>query len=344
MADPRFFTKSEPITLAEMAALVGGSLSDDSKSGRLISDVGTLESASAEDVSFLDNKKYVAKLDGTKAGAVILEKGYLERLPDGVVGIVTSTPYLAFALASNYFYPQPPVEPGIHSSAAIDETAVLGNGCRIDPGVCIGAQVEIGENCHIGANTVIDSGVTIGRDSRVGSNAYLAFCVVGSHANIHPGARIGTRGFGFAIGPKGAVDMPQIGRVIVGDFVEIGANTTIDRGAAGDTVIGTGCKIDNLVQIAHNVKLGKGCILAAMTGIAGSTILEDFVICGAQSGIVGHIQIGQGSQLAGKAGVTQSLPPGSKVGGHPALPVNQWLRGHAVLKKLLKSKETKKND
>lgn len=343
MADARFFQKSQPITLKELADKIGATLSDESAYTKLISDVGALDSAGADSVSFLDNKKYVASLQSTSAGAVILEEAYLDRLPEGVVGLVTASPYLAYAFASSYFYPQPPVVAAINKTASIDKTAKIGDGCRIDAGVCIGPNVEIGEGCHIAANTVIERGVRIGPHSRIGPGAYLSFCFVGSHANIHPGAKIGTRGFGFAIGPDGAVDMPQLGRVVIGDFVEIGANTTVDRGAAGDTEIGSGCKIDNLVQIAHNVKLGKGCILAAMTGIAGSTVLEDFVVCGAQSGIVGHIRIGKGSQLAGKAGVTQSLPPGSKVGGHPALPLNQWLRSHAILKKLLKPKEPKKN-
>lgn len=338
MADPRFFSKAAPITLSELGQRIGAIPSDDRAKDLLVEDVASLSTASGTDVSFLDNKKYVQELGTTGAGAVILEEAYVDRLPDGVIGLVTPAPYLAFALASQYFYPMPPIEARISNTADIDPTAEIGSNCRIDSGAQIGPDVVIGEGCHIGAHAVIEAGVQIGAHTRIGSNTYLAFCHIGSYTTIHPGACIGTRGFGFAIGPQGAVDMPQLGRVIIGDYVEIGANTTVDRGTAGDTEIGSGSKIDNLVQIAHNVKLGRGCVLAAMTGIAGSTVLEDFVVCGAQVGIVGHIRIGKGSQLAGKAGITQSLPAGSKVGGHPALPVNQWLRAHALLKKMLKSK------
>ncbi len=227
----------------------------------------------------------------------------------------------------------------MHPSAVVAESAMLSEVVRLDSGVVIGDDVRIGAGTHISANTVVGNGVTIGSRGRIGANASVEYCDIGDDVQIHPGARIGTRGFGFAMDPRGHVELPQLGRVLIGNDVEIGANTTVDRGMGPDTVIGDGCKIDNLVQIAHNVRLGRNCVLAGQTGIAGSAVLEDFVICAAKVGIAGHLTIGTGTRIAAMSGITKSIPAGSTVAGVPAGDHKQWLRKNAILNKMVKKQD-----
>ncbi|RED53292.1 UDP-3-O-(3-hydroxymyristoyl)glucosamine N-acyltransferase [Aestuariispira insulae] len=340
MPDTRFFQKSPALNLRDLLGAIGVPTTENLPD-KMISDVAGLDDAGADQISFLDNKRYLPALANTQAGAVVLEQQYVERLPEHVIPIVSETPYRTFALISQYFYPSGTVDPYVSPDAAIDPTATIGAGCRIEAGAVVSANAEIGDNCYIGPNAVIDNAVKLGADSHVGAGAYLGFCLVGNRANIHPGVRIGTRGFGFAMDRKGHIDVPQLGRVVIGDGVEIGANTTIDRGMGPDTEIGDFTKIDNLVQIGHNVKIGKACVIVAMTGIAGSTVLEDYVVCAAQSGIAGHLRIGKGAQIAAKAGVMKNLAAGEKVGGVPAVPLNQWLREHVFINKLMRKKERK---
>jgi UDP-3-O-[3-hydroxymyristoyl] glucosamine N-acyltransferase len=191
----------------------------------------------------------------------------------------------------------------------------------------------------IAAHAVIGPGVRIGRDCSIGPHASLLHALVGNGVIIHGGARIGQDGFGYAMGPKGHMKVPQTGRVIIQDKVEIGANSTIDRGASRDTVIGEGTKIDNLVQIAHNVVIGRHCVIVAQVGISGSTTLEDFVVLGGQVGVVGHLRIGAGSQIAGSSNIADDVPPGSRWGGTPAKPIRQWFREINTLAALAKKKD-----
>jgi UDP-3-O-[3-hydroxymyristoyl] glucosamine N-acyltransferase len=214
----------------------------------------------------------------------------------------------------------------------------VADGCQIDAGAVIGAHAEIAADCHIGANAVIGEGVALGANCRIGANSTISHAILGSRVYIHPGVRIGQDGFGFAMGPAGHLKVPQLGRVVVHDDVEIGANTTIDRGAGPDTVIGAGCRIDKLVQIGHNVQLGRGCVLVAQTGISGSTKLGDFVITAGQAGLTGHLTIGSGARIAAQAGVMRDVAPGETVGGSPAVPVTQWLRQTALLGQLAQKK------
>ena len=202
----------------------------------------------------------------------------------------------------------------------------------------IGAKVEIGGNCVIKANTVIEAGVVVGDETEIGPNAYLSHCLVGRRCQIHAGVCIGNRGFGFAMDPGGFVDVPQLGRVVIEDDVEVGANSTIDRGAGPDTVIGAGSKIDNLVQIGHNVRLGRGCVLVAQSGVAGSTRLEDHVALGAQAGVAGHLTIGKGAQLSAQSGIMRDIPPGQAVAGTPGMPIKEFFRLVAIWRRQVKGK------
>ncbi|HEY5226740.1 MAG TPA: UDP-3-O-(3-hydroxymyristoyl)glucosamine N-acyltransferase, partial [Methylovirgula sp.] len=225
---------------------------------------------------------------------------------------------------------------GIGGGAFIHSQARLEADVMVDPGAVIGPGAEIGSGSIIGPNAVIGAWVRIGRDCFVGAGAKIAHALIGNRVLVHAGAAIGQDGFGFAVGRRGHMKMPQVGRVIIQDDVEIGANTTIDRGMMGDTVIGEGTKIDNLVQIAHNVRIGRHCLIVAQTGISGSTELGDFVSVGGQAGFAGHLRVGSGAQIAGQAGVIADVAPKARLGGTPARAFRDWLRAHVVLERLVK--------
>lgn len=337
MADTRFFNCAGPFTLAELAAIGEAQLKNPSAADQQIEDVGTLEGAGSKEISFLDNRKYVRVLTATAAGACVLAPDDAQHAPVGTELLISETPYRSFALICQAFYPRPEVQGAVHPTATIAETAHVAASTLIEAGVVVGENVKIGERCRISANVVIGSGVTIGSDTDVGPNASLEYCDVGSRVQIHAGARLGTRGFGFAMDPRGHVELPQIGRVVVGNDVEIGANSTVDRGMGPDTVIGDGTKIDNLVQIGHNVKFGKHCVVAAHSGIAGSATFEDFVICAAKVGIAGHLTVGAGTRIAAMSGVTKSIPAGSTIAGIPAGDHKDWLRKNVLLNRMVKN-------
>ncbi len=338
MPDPRFYTAAGPFTLAEIAEAADARLAADVDPAKQLHDVAPLGKATAEHLSFLDNRKYIHAFTTTGAGACIAPAALAHRAPAGMAVLTSEAPYKSYARAAALFHPVEAPTPGVHRAAIVDPTARLAADCRIEGGAVIAAGARIGARCLIEANATIGQAVEIGADTRIGAGASLSHCLIGARVSIYPGVRIGQEGFGFAPDPHGHVKMPQLGRVLIEDDVEIGANSTIDRGAGPDTVIGQGCWIDNLVQIAHNVQLGRGCVIVAQAGVAGSARIGDFVQIGGQVGVVSHLTIGDGARIAGQSGVIRDIEPGATYGGTPAVPIRLWHRQSAILARQASSK------
>jgi UDP-3-O-[3-hydroxymyristoyl] glucosamine N-acyltransferase len=339
MADPRFFANTGPFTLGELARRSGAELGAGADAGKRITDVAPLDSAGPEHISFLDNRKYAGAFATSRAGACLVHPTLAARAPAGMALLLAADPYRAYAKVAQAFYPIAAPEPWVSPAAVVDPEAALGEGCRVEPGAVIGARAEIGNRCLIGPNVVIGIGVVVGDDCMIGAGATVSHALIGDRVNIYPGARIGQDGFGFAMGPEGHLKVPQLGRVVIADDVEIGANTTIDRGAGPDTVIGAGCMIDNLVQIGHNVQIGRGCVIVAQAGISGSTKIDDFAALGGQAGLTGHLRIGAGARISAQAGVMRDVPAGATVAGSPAVPSKEFYRQVARLGRLARGKE-----
>ncbi len=339
MADPRFFDRAGPFTLSELARKSGARLWRECDGGRVVHDVAPLETAGSEELSFLENRKYLTAFRGSRAGAAVVDAATAPAAPDGMALLVANEPYKAYALIAQSFYPPAPPIAGRAPSALVDPAALVPDDCEIGANVVIEARAKLGRRCRIGANSVIGSGVEFGDDCQVGANVTVSHALIGARVVLHPGVRIGQDGFGFAPDRHTPVKVPQLGRVVIGDDVDIGANTTIDRGSGHDTVIGAGTMIDNLVQIAHNVVLGKCCILAGQVGISGSTRLGDFVMIGGQGGLAGHIEIGDGARIAAKAGLMRDVAAGTTVCGIPAVPIADFMRQTALLQRLGRKKD-----
>ena len=343
MSEPLFLRESRGLTLDEIAELTGATMAEGVARGRRLLNVGPLDRASPHDIAFLDSKNFAKDATATYAGACLTRAELAASLPGRTVALIVREPFKAFVHVSRALFPESlrPVSiapPGATKGAHIDETARLESGATVEPGAVIGAGAEIGSGTVIGATAVIGTGVRIGRDCSVGASAVIANALIGDRVIIHPGCKIGQDGFGFVMGAGGHLKVPQVGRVIIQDDVEIGAGTAIDRGAIRDTVIGEGTKIDNLVQVGHNVSIGRHCVLAGYTGIAGSVTLEDYVALGGRVGIVPNVVIGEGAMVAAGGSVGGDIPAGEKWGGMPAKPMKQWMRELRALQRLTQAK------
>jgi UDP-3-O-[3-hydroxymyristoyl] glucosamine N-acyltransferase len=346
MEHPGFFDRAGPFSLRAIGEAADAHVPADADAGIEITDVRPLDAASEGHVSFLDNPKYLPLFARTGASACLVGAKFASQAPNGTVCLVTPEPYRSFAKVLALFYPDAGTPKTAREQAAdrlspIHPSARLEQGVVVEPGAVIGGEAEIGRGTTIAAGTVIGYRVHIGRDSFIGPNVTVTHALVGNRVIIHAGASIGQDGFGFAMGKAGHLKVPQIGRVIIQDDVEIGANTTVDRGALRDTIIGEGTKIDNLVQIGHNVVIGRHCIIVAQTGISGSSELGDFVALGGQVGVVGHVKIGAGAQIAASSNVRGNVPPGVRWGGTPAKPARLWFRELTVLRRLAERKDAK---
>jgi UDP-3-O-[3-hydroxymyristoyl] glucosamine N-acyltransferase len=340
MADPRFYDNRGPFTLAEVCKHANVALPDNANGAAQVLDLATLDGAGDRHLTFCIGKTAAQALASTKAGFCFIGKD-VARLahPATMTAILCESANHAFAAALGLFYPENSLVRW-KQQGTIDPSARIAADVQLAPGVVVGPLAEIGERTVLGPNCVIGRGVAIGRDCVIGSNVSIANSYIGDGVLILPGAQIGQPGFGFASGAGGHIKIPQVGRVIVQDKVEIGACTTIDRGAIGDTVIGEGTKIDNLVQIGHNTHVGRHCVIVAQVGISGSCEIGDFVVIGGQAGIADHVTIGGGARLAARSGVFPgTLKGGQDYGGVPARPVKEWLRDMVTLTKLGKPKK-----
>jgi UDP-3-O-[3-hydroxymyristoyl] glucosamine N-acyltransferase len=335
-----FFPVAAGLTVAEIAALTGAKPCAGADLNRRLTGIAPIDGAEPDDLAFVKDTKFAGALGATKAGAVLTSERFARHVPTHVAVLCADKPYDAFVMVARHLYRQA-LRPtsafgtvGIAPNASVHPTAEIGDGVTVDPFVVIGPSVRIGSGSLIGAHAVIGQGVRIGRDCAIGAHCTITHASLSDRVIIHPGCHIGQDGFGYVASADGHVKIPQVGSVVIGDDVEIGSGTRIDRGGMRDTIIGEGTKIDNLCQIGHNCIIGKHCIIVAQSGLSGSVTIEDFVVLGPRTGIIPHITVGKGAILASRSTVYDNVPPGAVWGGFPAKPKLQWMREVLALQRL----------
>jgi len=351
MTEPMFFKHSGGgMTVAEIVVLTGAVAARGVLPDRRITDVAPPDRAGPNDLIFFDKVKFAADLVSTQAAVCLTSERLSAHVPARIMVLHCAEPYRAFVAVTRSLFPGS-MRPsslfeatGIASGAHVHPAAKLENGVTIDPGAVIGPRAEIGAGTVIAAGATIGPDVRIGRDCAVGAGAALSNALIGDRVIIHSGARIGHDGYGFTPGARGLEKVPQVGRVIVQDDVEIGTNTTIDRGGIRDTVIGEGSKIDNLVQIGHNTIIGRHCILAGQVGISASVTIGDYAVLGGKVGIADHVTIGEGASVTAGSGVMHDIGSGQRWGGYPATTAREWMKGVALLRRLLRQEQSKGRD
>ena len=321
------------ITAAAIAALVSGELIGDGSVA--VTSVAPLDRASQSDLSILSNAKYASLMETTHAGVVLVDPEFRTVAGGNAARIIVDKPQEKLVALLPRLYPEQEQRAGVSATARIGKGATIGRRVSIGEYAVIGAGATLGEGVVIGPHCVIGDGVAIGDGSRLWPAVTIySGATLGERVFVHAGARIGCDGFGYVFRDGAHQKIPHVGRCIIGDHVEIGANTTIDRGSIDDTVVGSGTKIDNLVHIAHNVRIGEKCLLMAQVGVAGSVTIGDGAILAGQAGISGHLSIGAGARLAAQAGVFGDIPAGETWSGYPARPHRDSLRASAALFKL----------
>lgn len=351
MSDIEFFVPARRYTAAEIAMLTGAEMKTLELADVQVSSIAAATAGGDGTLVFVEGKRNIGLMEGLVAAAVLCTPDLVEKAPAGIAVLVTQRPQYAFAMVGRLLYPDAASpaamtgETGISPGAHVDPTASLEPGVVVEAGAVVSPGVAIGTGTIIAPNAVVGRLCRIGRNCYVGPNAVVQYALLGDRVIVHAGAKIGQDGFGFTFGKAGPERIPQIGRVIIQDDVEIGANSAIDRGALADTVIGENTKIDNLVQVAHNVRIGRNCVIAGLTGISGSVTFGDNVMVAGGVGIADHLAIGSGAQLAARSGFMHDVPAGEIWAGYPAKPIGQAMREVAALAKLAKSKaRTHDND
>lgn len=333
MVDTAFFKNNGPFALKQIAQICEATLVNAEKGDVKVFDIAPMTDAKEGEICFFYDRKAKAKATEMKSTACVTTPDLAEFVPENVIVLTAQNPKIAYLKLNQAFYEAYQQAPYISEKASIHPSAKIGKNCSIGDFVTVCENAVIGDGCRLENGCYIGRGCEIGQNTRIGVNAYVSYCKMGSHCYIYTGARIGADGFGFDMIAGRHVRIPQVGRVIIGDDVEIGANACVDRGALADTVIGDGCRIDNLVQVAHNDKLGRGCILVAQTGIAGSCTFGDYVVCGGQTGFADHLNIGSGVQVGAQSGVMRDIEPGAVVMGSPTVPFKDFMRQVAFLQK-----------